>query len=188
MSYALVKLLAIESGLFVTLLLGCFSSAFLRRSVTVPFPDEFADFKHAEKDGGGTQLGTLERVMFFASFSFEGYALVAGWLAFKAAAKWAAWQHIVKIPDKATDANEVLSLKIKLSSRLLGRFLNGTLYNVFCGAVGLTISTAIFWGASYVPSNIVPYAAGILPILIIMFLVFEVWKLFAKCPEKPAKR
>jgi hypothetical protein len=65
------------------------------------------------------------------------YAVTAGWLVFKAAGKWAAWQHVVRISEKEP---EELQQRLLLSSRLLGRFLNGTLYNALCAGVGVVVA------------------------------------------------
>jgi len=133
----LTDLTAIFGGLLVTIFLGWLCGAFLRRTVTLEYPERFKDFKESEKGGGGVQLGTLERVLFFAAFWLEQSVFVAGWLTFKVAAKWAVWQHIVRIPEDAKDNDpNYLSQKRILSSILLGRFLNGTLYNVFCAVIG----------------------------------------------------
>lgn len=128
--------------------LGWFCAAFLRHTVTLKYPDRFKGFKDSDRGGGGAQLGTLERVLFFALFSLGQSVFVAGWLAFKVAAKWAAWQHIVKIPEVDSDQN-YLSQKRILSSILLGRFLNGTLYNVFCAVVGCAAGLFVLRIASY---------------------------------------
>src|SRR4030095_13107084 len=102
----LTDITTIGTGLFVTLFLGWFCGAFLRHTVTSGYPERFKDFEESEKRGGGAQLGVLERVLFFASFWLEQSVFVAGWLTFKVAAKWAVWQHIVKIPENAKDDTE----------------------------------------------------------------------------------
>jgi hypothetical protein len=119
-------------GLIAALVLGWFCECFLRKSVKAQ-----PEIGSHEAGGGGKQLGTLERILFFGSFLLAEYSIAAGWLAFKVAAKWASWQHVVRIPDNDLDPG--LKERITLSSRLLGRFLNGTLYNGLCAYVGVAI-------------------------------------------------
>src|SRR5262249_32475194 len=137
----LVDAVTIAGGLFVTIFLGWFSGLFLRRSVSLSLPKEFEHFSDSLARGGGPQTGFLERVLFFAAFWAKEPLLIAAWLAFKVASKWAAWQHIVKIPEAVKYATEQDYLRHKsiLSSHLLSRFLNGTLYNVICAMIGWTV-------------------------------------------------
>jgi hypothetical protein len=135
--------LAIGCGIVVTALLGRLCGSFLDVSVTVKFPDEFEEFEESEKGGGGKELGILERLLFFGSAWLEAYVIAGGWLTFKVAAKWASWQHVTKIPEELKDEDErkYMDARRKLSSHLLGRFLNGTLYNVFCAGVGWVVGS-----------------------------------------------
>jgi hypothetical protein len=149
--------LAIGTGILVTALLGLLCDPFLKVSVTVEFPDAFKDFEDSETGGGGKQLGILERLLFFASAWLDAYVIAGGWLTFKAAAKWASWQHITKIPETLNqehirgpqitylwaDDRKYMDARRRLSSRLLGRFLNGTLYNIFCAGVGWVCAKGI---------------------------------------------
>ena len=61
------------------------------------------------------------------------------------AAKWAAWQHITKISDRATKREIYLPLRERkqLSNALLGKFLNGTLFNIASAAVGFSVAWVI---------------------------------------------
>jgi hypothetical protein len=70
------------------------------------------------------------------SFWLEQYYLALGWLIFKLGAKWASWQHVVKIPEGTRDDDACLRDRLFLAARLLGRFLNGTAYNIFCAGIG----------------------------------------------------
>ena len=128
------------SGLILTLALGFLTKEFLNMAVSVELPARYNNVKDIEPGGGGSYLGHLERLLFFVAFWLEAYVLIVGWLAFKVAAKWAAWQHVVRIPE-STDSVED---NMRLSSHLLGRFLLGTLYNVFCAAVGFVIGKFVF--------------------------------------------
>jgi hypothetical protein len=132
MDMTLTESIFVGAGLLVTLILGLYCECFLKKSVTAP-----PIFKH-EVGGGGKQLGVLERLLFFGSFLLGEYTLTAGWLAFKVAAKWASWQHVIKISDKADETRNV-NVRVIVSSRLLGRFLNGTLYNALCACIGVLV-------------------------------------------------
>ena len=75
----------------------------------------------------------------------DAYVIGGGWLVFKLGAKWAAWQHVAKIPEKLQGRDDF--------DYALGRFLNGTLYNMFCAAVGVYIGKGLaksgYWLADY---------------------------------------
>jgi hypothetical protein len=126
----LIRTIFVGAGLFLTLVLGWYCERFLKKSV-------IAKSRIAGHDpgGGGQQLGVLERLLFFASFLLGEYTIAGGWLVFKAAAKWAAWQHIARLPDSGDSL--AVQDRISTSSRLLGRFLNGTLYNALCACMGV---------------------------------------------------
>jgi hypothetical protein len=126
-------------GLLVTIVSGALCSTFLSRSVAVQFPKRFEKLQSAEESGGGRQLGMLERLVFFTSFSVRQHEVAAGWLLFKVAAKWASWQHVAKIPEGEENDLQYTLDKVFLSSRMLGRFLNGSAFNLFCAAVGVAV-------------------------------------------------
>jgi hypothetical protein len=137
--------LAIGVGMLVTALLGLLCEPFLSVSVTVELPDEFKAYEPTRKTGGGPHRGVLERLLFFAAVWRDAYVIAGAWLAFKVAAKWAAWQHIAKLPATLKDEDErkYMQARYRLSSSLLGRFLNGTLYNIFCAGVGWLCAKSI---------------------------------------------
>jgi hypothetical protein len=148
--------LGLSAGLVVTVALGFLYGPFLEKSVTIELPNQFEELRDAEKNAGGAQLGTLERLVFFASLWLpDAYVFGGGWLVFKLGAKWAAWQHIAKIPERLQRRNDFdyALERFQLSCRLLGRFLNGTLYNMFCAAVGVYIGKALaksgYWLTDY---------------------------------------
>src|SRR5258706_8766840 len=122
----------ISGGALIVHVLGWFAGAFLKRSITARPESPIFRNLHNQTGGGGKQLGIFERLMFLASFLFGEYTVAAGWLAFKVATKWAAWQHVTKLPDNA----EQLSDRAQLSSQLYGRFTVGTLYNGFSAGIG----------------------------------------------------
>ena len=135
----LLAALAVLIGFSTTLTMGLFTGRILEAQVTVELPPEFSGYESA---GGGQFLGLLERLLFYISAWPNLAVLAAGWLAFKAAAKWASWQHVYKVPETLS-----LNKKNRLASWLLGRFLIGTLYNAMCGLVGagLTMLLLYFW-------------------------------------------
>jgi hypothetical protein len=140
-------------GLLVAFILALFAGEIVKQVKLEPRAPEGIDDKKLraafllgdEDDHSAGILGLLEAVIFFAAFYVEGAGIVgAGWLAFKVAAKWAAWQHVIKIPEAGfpTPDDEIENLRVKneWGSRLLARFLLGTLYNVFCGLVGASLA------------------------------------------------
>ena len=137
--------LAIGAGILVTAFLGWLCDPFLKVSVTAELPSEFKAGESLQEEGGGPDLGILERLLFFAAFWMNAHVVAGGWLAFKVAAKWAAWQHIVKLPEtlKDEDDRRFMHARLQLSSNLLGRFLNGTLYNIFCASVGWVVAKGL---------------------------------------------
>ena len=54
-------------------------------------------------------------------------------------------QHVAKIPEILKGKNDEVYAyaRFQLSCRLLGRFLNGTLYNIFCAGTGWVISNVL---------------------------------------------
>ena len=134
----LIQVIVTGAGLLLSQFLGSFSECFLTKSVTVT-QQVPRNLLAGQTGGGGKQLGTLERLLFFASFWMGAYAVAGGWLAFKVAAKWASWQHIAKLAEGEAKFED----RILLSSHLLGRFLNGTLYNAFCAAAGVVLAKFI---------------------------------------------
>src|SRR5262245_12319451 len=123
------KTILLAIGILATKFTGLFCECFLKASVKAK--PKSIHLQQTQAGGGGKQLGVMERLIFFAALWRPEYAAVAGaWLVFKAAGKWAAWQHIAQIPKEPADVED----RIVASSRLLGRWLNGTLYNGLCAA------------------------------------------------------
>jgi hypothetical protein len=113
-------------------------------TISVKLPEEFAflDPDTNEYRTGGKWLGLLECLLFFASFWLREYLIAGGWLTFKLGAKWAAWQHVIKMPETMSqdDSKKDLRVRNAIGSIQLARFLNGTLFNAFCGMVGAVIA------------------------------------------------
>ncbi len=166
------KIIVFGLGVIVTTVAGWFCECFLKRSVTAPLP---LSGQVIQGTGGGKQLGTLERLLFYLSFGFDAHTIAAGWLAFKVAAKWAAWQHLVKLPDNNIELRE----RSTLSSYVLGRFLNGTLYNGLCAFIGLAVAQLTrHWFSQVVPNWLLFLLAVIaiaLPTILIFLALFQNW-------------
>lgn len=136
---------AVLVGLATTILLGLCSGGLLNFYVTVKHPETLK--KHDfERKGGGAFLGFLERILFFVSFWHS--ALIGGaWLAFKLGAKWKVWEQIIKVPDIVVHPSisaRKYAEREQLASRVLGRFLNGTAWNLVCGMIGAAVTTALW--------------------------------------------
>jgi hypothetical protein len=138
-------------GLLVSLGLSCFTRCVLHKVHIKPTPPigisqrQLNDALLIDREDPSTGfLGFLETIVFFTAFYLKESAIIAaGWLTFKVAAKWASWQHVVKIPEKdflSHDPLENIRVRNEWASWLLSRFLLGTLYNVICGLVGASIS------------------------------------------------
>jgi len=95
-------------------------------------------FKNTKDKPGPFLLGLAEATLFYVSLAAGAYEVVVGWLVFKTAAKWSAWQHVMRIPSEIPqiDPVEYLGFRLALSSRLSTRFLLGTLVNILAGAAG----------------------------------------------------
>jgi hypothetical protein len=97
----------------------------------------------------------------------------------------------VKIPAELKDDDtEYLTAKLMLSSRLLGRFLNGTLYNMFAAGVGLVCGRILFERSDHLP-GLSYWAFSVLAVLVMIFSLFMSvmpagWKCFFKGDCKKA--
>jgi len=103
-----------------------------------PVWDEIID-----RGSGGKWLGWLERFFSFGAFWIGAHVVLAGWLAFKVAAKWETWRNIVQFPAKLSspEYEEVDYLKARsgLGTLLFAKFTVGTLLNVSIGFVGYVL-------------------------------------------------
>lgn len=91
----------------------------------------------------GFLLGALESTLLFAAIWTGAEVVVGGWLAFKLAAKWESWSHIVS-PSATTlpfPDDELRSLWARhgWGVQLLRRFLIGTLWNLLSAGVGVLV-------------------------------------------------
>jgi hypothetical protein len=139
-------------GLLVTIALGEFSGWFLDEAVNIRqvppwgITKEEWDSATIEMIGksGAQVIGFLERLLFFGLFWIAAHIAVAGWLAFKVAAKWSSWQHIIKIPKQLgrqtlIDQIQYLKSRNRLGTYLHSRFLIGALYNLLCALIGFGV-------------------------------------------------
>ena len=81
---------------------------------------------------GGEWIGRLETLLALAAFWNDAYILVAGWLAFKVAAKWESWKNITQVPARLENVNELdwLVARHDWGTHSLKRFLIGTVTNI----------------------------------------------------------
>jgi hypothetical protein len=88
--------------------------------------------------GVGDKIGILERLLSFASLASGQYVILGGWLAFKLAAKWEVWKHIIQVPQSVDGISPLVWFQARnaFGSWVLSRFLIGTLANVLVGFIG----------------------------------------------------
>jgi len=102
--YVSSTFLSIGSGLFVTLLLGLYTTRMnerLKKFQPQTGTELWRRLGGSEAEREMTRrLGLLEQGLFFASFVVGEYILIGAMLAFKLASKWQVWQQIVKVPEK----------------------------------------------------------------------------------------
>ena len=86
-------------------------------------------------------IGILEVSIFYASLLLGVWEIIGVWLAFKAASKWAAWQHIMRLPESLEELENISYLQYRYarSSSLLSSFLIGTLSGVGAAFIGILV-------------------------------------------------
>ena len=97
---------------------------------------------------GNHILGYMERIIFYFSLLSGKEMVIVGWLAFKVAAKWQVWQHVIIIPTKLdglSDIENIEFFKVRHTwgSKLLVVFFVGTLSNILTSFVGVIIANLI---------------------------------------------
>lgn len=139
-----MKFLAAFIGLALALILQCTVGLKLTKctkmSWEVKYPPKLRFFEVPDNQAARI-LGALEVILFYVSFLFCAWEVIGGWLVFKAASKWASWQHVMKMPEKIKGINEIkyIEFRFKWSSMQLSSFLVGTLCNVVASVIGIII-------------------------------------------------
>jgi hypothetical protein len=94
----------------------------------------------------GRWLGWFERIGFFIALCVKMPEAIAMWLTFKLAAKWDAWNSIVKVPDtlREEEEREYLIFRRRWGEHRLMTFLIGTLANIVAAACAYIIARYAF--------------------------------------------
>ncbi|MEJ2228492.1 MAG: hypothetical protein P8Y67_09695, partial [Alphaproteobacteria bacterium] len=140
----LSKVVAFLVGLFVTVILECFVGPLLKRAgdkikLIPPSPTSEEQWRQLTSGNeGGKYIGRLERLIFFAAFFAQAYAIIGGWLVFKVASKWEAWSNVVSVPSRIEGIKDLdfLVARRRWASHVLVTFQVGTAYNIVAGLVG----------------------------------------------------
>jgi hypothetical protein len=85
---------------------------------------------------GGAWISFFERILIIGALHLNSPSIIIGWLAFKVAAKWEAWNNIVKVPDKLNNTSDpcsYLRARNAWGTWILQRFLMGTILNIVIG-------------------------------------------------------
>jgi hypothetical protein len=137
-------------GLLITILLSIFIAPIIIKKGTSDNDDKspegisgnlWTSIIHQSKSGGKV-LGLLEAILFFISLWVAHPELIAGWLVFKVGSKWEIWHNIIKVPEeiKNIDNLEYLNARHKWGTKVLMRFLIGTITNIIIAMFGTVIS------------------------------------------------
>ncbi len=106
-------------------------------------PNEVSNALFVKEASAGRLFGVYEQIFFFGTLAVGQPGGIAVWLAFKVAAKWASWQHIMRLPEALGEKSLGLSHAIRSrnvwGSVILTRFLIGTLYNLLAAGVGFSV-------------------------------------------------
>ena len=104
--------------------------------------DAFEDIGIIGGDSGGKWdrlYGTgIDFLRCYSGGKKKGYMIITGWLAFKVASKWAAWQHIVRVPEsmEGFPQRDWLRARWAWGSYQFTRFIVGTAANIVAGFLG----------------------------------------------------
>jgi hypothetical protein len=99
-----------------------------------------------ERTDTGKWIGFFERLLLLMCFLMSEYTIVAGWLAFKVAAKWEAWTNIIQVPNTIENIPQIIWYRAKkqFGSWVLSRFLLGTLVNILIAAMAAHLGRHTF--------------------------------------------
>jgi hypothetical protein len=137
-------------GLVLALFLSSFIGLIVEYSCTAYGPElprregtgEVVDPLGPDKDKPGPLvLGLLESIFFYGALCVGATAGIAGWLGFKAASKWASWQHVMQLPTEITGLEELSYVRYRhsLANVRLTSFLVGTLGNLVAALAGASL-------------------------------------------------
>jgi len=91
---------------------------------------------NAKVSAGELIFGSLECLLFFASFWMGTTVLASAWLVFKTAAKWKTWDTVEKLKEKPIDNVEEIRVRYK-------SFLAGTAANLVAALVGAGVAAML---------------------------------------------
>jgi hypothetical protein len=132
------------SGIFIPILMNLAEQTENEKPPKGITKNAWDSITHQSKSGGRV-LGLLETILFFIAFWISHPELVAGWLVFKVGSKWEIWNNIIKVPEKLGKADDIeyLDARHKWGTKVLMRFLIGTILNILFAMVGTVISYGI---------------------------------------------
>lgn len=109
-------------GMIITVLLGfkvrSLLDYFTKYLVSSP-PKKFAEkdwedlIGQGDKRSAGNWIGLFERILFLIGLQLNLSGLIFAWMAFKVAAKWNAWNTIIKLDEELPKINEIEYLKAR---------------------------------------------------------------------------
>jgi len=152
----IVQLIEFSVGLAITISLGCGIKKLLEKIVpklekpeTINEEDWNALTYHFE---GGKWIGFFERLLSLVSFWMSEFTIIAGWFAFKVAAKWEVWKNIIQFPSTLDNIQPLIWYKTRkaIGSWILTRFLIGTLVNVLIGSIAAYAGSHLYEFVAFV--------------------------------------
>ncbi len=86
----------------------------------------------------GRAIGLLETLLFTLSIIVGYPVFIGAWLAFKVAAKWETWAHVVRLPDLQVQdlTSGEFDARARFGSWLHSRFIIGVLLNILISVIG----------------------------------------------------
>ena len=136
-----IKLIPFFGGLAVVIILGLGVEFFLSAFTDSVKKDENEEDYWVKISTAGKVIGMLESSLFYLSIIVGQTIFIGAWLAFKVAAKWETWSHIVRLPETELENLKSKSFEVRYSfgSWLYSRFLLGTLANIAIAVISAWI-------------------------------------------------
>lgn len=106
--------------------------------------DDLISLPHSKE--AGKWIGALERSLFILAIWFSEPVIILGWLAFKAASKWDAWQNITQVStnlDGVDNNVRFLEWRRRWSSHVFMRSAIGTVLNLFAAGLAVALGRLI---------------------------------------------